>query len=135
MAQATLFPGIKAAIKELSDAYKLIVVSSTISAPINELLAKFDLSSFFIEVMGYEVQSSKVEKIKMVFSKYQTSAADCVFVTDTLGDIREAEKTGVGAVGVSWGFHDRETLLRGQPFAIVDSPAALPEAISKYFAK
>jgi len=133
--KARLFPGIETAIKELAETYRLIIISSTISAPINELLKKFGLFPFFAETFGNDVSGSKVEKIKMVFDKYKATPQDCVFVTDTLGDMREAEKTGVGAIGVSWGFHDQATLRRGNPFTIVASPAELPSAISKYFQK
>jgi phosphoglycolate phosphatase len=113
----------------------LIIISSTITSPISEFVKKYDLEKYFKEILGNDIHHSKVEKIKMVFEKYATSADQCVFVTDTLGDMLEAEKTGVGAIGVSWGFHSHETLRKGNPFKIVDKPEDLSVAISDYFLK
>ena len=133
--QATLFPGIKEVVEELSHGHELIVVSSTITSPIQGFLEKHRIGRYFSEVMGADVHTSKHEKIRMVFEKYNTNAAECVFVTDTLGDMHEARKEGVGAIAVSWGFHSRETLAKGQPFRIVETPYEILSAISDYFGK
>ena len=69
----------------------------------------------------------------MVLEKYGIQPNDCVFITDTLGDMREAKAAGVGAIGVSWGFHSRETLSKDEPLRIVESPQDMPRAISDYF--
>lgn len=69
----------------------------------------------------------------MVFAKYGVNSSNCVFITDTLGDLREASHTGVKAIAVDWGFHSRETLLKGEPFAIIDKPEELESAVSNIF--
>jgi len=71
----------------------------------------------------------------MVFSKYNTSAGRCVFITDTLGDIREAKEHETGIVACPWGFHTREMLEEGIPFRIVNKPADLSDAVADYFSK
>lgn len=63
------------------------------------------------------------------------TAADCVFITDTLGDMREAEEHGMEAIGCSWGFHPHTTLEKGLPFRIVDMPTELPDAVANYFGR
>ena len=70
----------------------------------------------------------------MIFETYGIGADDCVFITDTLGDMREAKEHAVGTIGVSWGFHPHATLEKGIPFRIVDQPSELPDAIQEYFA-
>lgn len=128
-------PGIEKVIKELAKSYTLIVISSTLTAPIQGLLEKYNLAPFFVEVMGNDVHTSKVEKMKMVFSKYNIDSNKCVFITDTLGDMREAKHVKMGSIGVTWGFHDRETLIRGEPFKIVEKPEDLVTTVSEYFKK
>jgi phosphoglycolate phosphatase len=123
------------AIAELAKTHRLIVVSSTISDPIREFLEAHGLRKHFSWIMGADVHTSKVEKIKMVFEKYGVAPNECVFVTDTLGDIREAERAKVGTIGVSWGFQSAETLARGAPFRIIHTPRDLTTAISDYFAR
>lgn len=127
------FPGMQDVIKNLSSSYELIIVSSTLSGIILEFTRKFGLDGIFKEIMGNDVHTSKTEKIKMIFEKYKTSAKNCVFVTDTLGDIMEAKKAGVGAIGVSWGFNTRETLANGNPFRVVSCPEELLSATKEYF--
>jgi phosphoglycolate phosphatase len=83
---------------------------------IGEFLTENGMTSYFDRIMGNAVHKSKEEKIKTVFAEYGTDASECIFVTDTLGDIREATKVNVGAIGVTWGFHERERLAQGKPF-------------------
>jgi len=131
--KARLFPGIEKVIEDLSHDYILIIVSSTITSPIQGFLERHHIGRYFSEVMGADVHTSKHEKIQMIFKKYETSAKDCVFITDTLGDIREAKKAEVGAIGVAWGFHTKETLKEGEPFRIVDTPSDITASVREYF--
>lgn len=133
--RSRIFPGIRDAIDALSAEFTLMVVSSTISAPIREYLALHHAAHYFSEIMGSDVHKSKEEKIRMIFTQYGMGPDSCVFVTDTLGDIREAAKLGVGAIGVTWGFHEPERLLRGSPFRLIEKPEDLPAAVSDYFAR
>ena len=135
MKNVGIVAGMDEVIKTLAQSYTLIVISSTLSAPIQELLEKYNLAQYFTEIMGNDVHKSKVEKMKMVFQRYAISNKECVFITDTLGDMREALQTEVATIGVSWGFHTRETLMKGQPFKIVESPSELVSAVSGYFNK
>ena len=132
--RAKLFSGMREVIEKLSHSYVLIVVSSTLTSPIQGFLEKHHIGRYFSEVMGADVHTSKHEKIKMVFEKYGTSAPECIFITDTLGDMREAEAAGMRAIGVSWGFHTKETLMKGEPFRIVETPQEISPAIADYFA-
>jgi len=131
---SVIFPGMREVISGLAKGYTLVIVSSTVSSSIQEYLDSHDLAQYFSLVMGADVHTSKVEKITMVFEKYKIGPRNCVFITDTLGDMHEAEKAGVGAIGVTWGFHASETLERGDPYRLVKSPRDLQAAISDYFA-
>jgi len=131
--EARVFEGITEVIKQLSENYSLIIISSTITTPIQEFLEKNNLTSYFVEVMGNDVHKSKIEKIKMVFAKYKTDSSNCVFITDTLGDLREASKVEVKAIAVSWGFHNHEILAKGSPYKIIDKPEELVDAVSDLF--
>jgi phosphoglycolate phosphatase len=131
--EVMIVPGIKEVVALLGKKYTLIVISSTITSPIQEFLEKYSLSQYFVQIMGNDVHKSKVEKIRMVFGKYNITAQDCVFITDTLGDMRESAEMQVGAIGVTWGFHKPETLRKGNPFCLVEKPNELALSVSKYF--
>jgi phosphoglycolate phosphatase-like HAD superfamily hydrolase len=128
------FPGSIRAVQELAEKYRLAIISSTISSPIMEFLKKYDAAHYFSDVMGNDVHPSKVEKMNMLFERYSLSPEHCVLITDTLGDMREAGHVHVGAIGVSWGYHERERLEKGNLFKIVEHPHELPEAVEAYFA-
>jgi phosphoglycolate phosphatase-like HAD superfamily hydrolase len=131
--EVMIVPGIKEVVALLGEKYTLIAISSTITSPIQEFLEKHSLSQYFVQIMGNDVHKSKVEKIRMVFEKYNITSQDCVFITDTLGDMREGAEMNVGAIGVTWGFHKPETLQKGYPFCLVEKPDELSLSVSKYF--
>lgn len=128
-----VYPGMRKVIHELSAEYTLIVISSSITAPIREWLEQYDLDGYFTEIMGADVHKSKVEKIRLVFDRYETEAEHCVFITDSLGDLHEAAKMKVPALAVDWGIHDRNRLAVGNPFAIVSTPKDIQPAIAAHF--
>ncbi len=130
-----IFPGMKEVIFELEKKYTLVIISSTLSFPIEEFLDSHDLRSHFDWVMGSDIHTSKVEKIKMVFERYNTTAEHCIFITDTLGDLREAEKMNVESLAVSWGFNTVETLRKGKHVIIVEKPEEIPSSIASFFEK
>ncbi len=128
-----MFSGMREVIEDFARNYTLIVISSTLSAPIAEFAESQGIGRCFTEIMGNDVHESKVHKIDMVFSKYGVGARDCVFITDTLGDMKEAAHHNVGSIGVAWGFQAEETLLEGKPFRVVKRPDGLPRAVLEYF--
>ncbi len=128
-------PGILGVIENLSHTYALIIISSTITSPIQEFIERYRATQYFIEIMGNDVHKSKVEKIKMVFSKYNINSKQCIFITDTLGDMKEASQLGVSSIGIIWGFQDKETLMKGNPITITKNPKELLLAITNYFGR
>lgn len=69
----------------------------------------------------------------MLYENYNADSANYLFVTDTLGDIREAEKCNIKSIAVAWGYHPVTTLEKGNPIAIVQTPKELVEAIRTSF--
>jgi phosphoglycolate phosphatase len=133
--EVTLVPHMDAVVCILASSYVLVIVSSSATTDIRRFLEKHSLADCFTEVLGGDVHESKVEKIRMIFEKNKLTSDDCVFITDTLGDMHEAKEHGVGTIGVSWGWHKHATLEKGIPFRIVDTPAELPDAVDDYFAR
>lgn len=126
--------GIGAVLHALAGKHPLIIVSSTIESPIQDYLSMHNLSKYFAEILGSDHEKSKAKKIRDVLARYKVKPQDVVFVTDTLGDIREALVAGVKTVGVTWGWHPRATLMKGSPDAIVERPDLLLAAIESQLA-
>ncbi len=116
---------IKEILRMLHKDYMLFIVSSGGTRNIADFLRNNNALGFFNEVLGLESSRSKEEKFKMIFAKYSLTPDECVFITDTLGDIIEANNAGIRTIAVSFGFHDRKTLEKGNPVAVVDDFDAL----------
>ncbi|MFM2381468.1 MAG: hypothetical protein RLZZ76_235 [Candidatus Parcubacteria bacterium] len=120
-----------APIKKLSQKYTLHINSSNGEDGLNSALEKAGIHECFQTVMGKETHKSKIEKFKMIFDEYKASIEDTIFVTDTLGDIKEAGKIGVKTIAETFGFHNSERLALGNPYAIVDSWDEIIEEIER----
>lgn len=131
--EVQIVPGMRDVIIELKKSHILIIISSTITNQILGFLKTHDLINHFTQIMGNDVHKSKVEKIKMVFESYGIGPDNCVFVTDTLGDMHEASLKNVGVIGITWGFHESGRLIRGKPFRLVEKPNDLLMAVCDYF--
>lgn len=127
------FPGIIDVLGELHESYTMVIVTSSVNAPVERYVKLHDIEKHFDWILGADIHRSKEVKIQMVFDKYGIEPSDCVFVTDTLGDMREAHAKHVPSIGVTWGFHERARLEKGDPVQIVDQPSELPQAIQNVF--
>ena len=120
-------------VSDLAKDYILVIVSSSYSSNIDNFLKKEGLRDSFSEILGSDVEQDKVIKIKKLLSDQNILPTDAIFITDTLGDIRDGNECNVKSIGVTWGAHDRERLDKGQPYAIVDDVLGLEEAIYQFF--
>lgn len=112
---------VKKELKNLSSKYDLYIISSNKEEILNTFLEKEDSKSFFKEVLGSEFNSCKQEKFKYLLKKYKLKKQEVIFVTDTLGDIKDANKTGIKTIAVDFGYHKVELLEKGNPMKIVSS--------------
>lgn len=122
---------IRKTLLEFGRAYMLFIVTSGGTKNISDYLGNNGILKIFEEVLGAEHHRSKVEKFKYIFDKYTLKPEQCYFVTDTLGDIIEANEVNIPTIAVDFGFHDRETLERGKPEKIVSSFHELRQIIEQ----
>jgi phosphoglycolate phosphatase len=134
MANVKVIPGMEDAVRELAKPYALIIISSTITSLIDGFLRSNRMLSYFEEFDGDEiVHNNKTERIAAALEKYGAQPGDCIFITDTLGDMREAARCGIASIGVEWGVQKKENLRKANPFRIVEKPEELFQAVSDYF--
>ncbi|MBU2416361.1 HAD hydrolase-like protein [Patescibacteria group bacterium] len=111
---------IKEALVSLSKDHKLFIVSSTINSIIEEYLNRHGLLDSFTEILGFDVETSKVKKFNMIFEKHNVSPSQAIFLTDTSGDIEEAMEAKINfIVGILGGYQDEDNLKKAKPNAIV----------------
>ncbi len=128
-----IFEGIPELLRELhSCGYTICLNTSASIQSSSPSLERHELIHFFDFLGTKEVSVRKTEKFEMIKEKYNAKADEMIFITDTLGDIREADHVGVPTIAVTWGIHDRGYFDR-EPhdnlIGIVDSVAELREKI------
>jgi len=117
-----LFKDIKSQIKRLSKKYILFIVSSNTTASVEKNLESNSLDiTLFKEIFGADKGVSKIDKLNLAFNRYSINKEEVIFITDTLGDIKECKAIGIKCIAVTWGFQKRKTIAKGKPFKILSS--------------
>lgn len=127
----TIDKSVKEEIEKLSRKYLIFIVSSNNEENIRNYFEKNCISGLITAIYGAETNYSKTEKFRLLLSQHRLNLKDCVFITDTLGDVTEANKVGIRTIAVDFGYHDREYLQKGKPFKIVSSFREIREIIQK----
>ena len=129
-----LYSGIKELLLSLhSDDHILTINTSAFEKNCLPLLENSQIKELFDFIATAEVSKSKIEKFKIIQDKYAIPKENVIFITDTLGDIREAEMAQIPSVAVTWGAHDRSYFTHDQYkylVGVVDSVGEL-EALIK----
>jgi phosphoglycolate phosphatase len=108
-------------IKELSGNFRLFINSGTADAVIYEYLKRHGTLDYFVEILGCDVETNKVKKFNTIFKKYKVLPDESIFITDTAGDIKEAQEAKINfIVGILGGYQSRESLEKAQPNAIAE---------------
>ncbi|MFA6105218.1 MAG: HAD hydrolase-like protein [Patescibacteria group bacterium] len=115
---------------KIKNKFELFIVSSNSELILNEYFENNNIIHIFKKVLGVETHRSKIEKFNALKNEYGIAKHNSIFVTDTLGDILEANKAGLNTIAVDFGFHDRTRLEKGNPLKIIsDFRELLPEII------
>ncbi|MDD3175638.1 MAG: HAD hydrolase-like protein [Candidatus Nanoarchaeia archaeon] len=118
--KSLLKPHIKEILIELSKNAPLFIITSDRTPAVQKYFQNHGIAQIITQIYGVEIHHSKEIKFSMLFKDHNLTKEECLFVTDTLGDILEAHKVGVKTIGVTeFGFHDALTLQKGNPYKII----------------
>ena len=117
-----IFYGLNKVVKKLSYRNSIAIITSNETVVVEHFLKAKKINCFQI-IIGSDKGLSKVEKIRMIQSKYPNSIY--YYIGDTKGDIVEGKRAGIKTVAVTWGWHDKEKLVKEKPEYIVHSPKEL----------
>ena len=133
--QVSMYDGAKELLNHLkSQGYILVLNTSALDHNCLPLLKNSGIENLFDFLATAELSKSKIEKFKMIKEKYDVPNTDILFVTDTLGDIREADIADIPTVAVTWGAHDKSYFSRephNNLINIIDSMSELKAFIEK----
>lgn len=144
-----LIPGIAEVVKSLAPTHTLVVISSNSMAVIRRSLVDAGVATCFSHVFSGDVEPSKAASMRRFLDDHNYAAlrqcvpsyvdsshsvleaADVFLVTDTVGDVIEANRVGIRTVGVAWGMHDEQSLLA----AGAERVALWPQELTAWFAE
>jgi phosphoglycolate phosphatase len=112
---------VKETLENLSKNYALGIVSSSYEYGIKDYLENNKIYGLFSFIYGCDTHKSKIYKFKKVLDEFKIKENECIYVTDTLGDILEAKEVGIKTVAVDFGYHERERLQKGNPLRIISN--------------
>jgi phosphoglycolate phosphatase len=118
------FPGVGELLRGLAARFDVVVVTSNEGAVVRAFLAREGLGDLVKEVLGVEVDGSKVNKIAAVMGRYPGQSR-CLYVGDTGGDMREGAAAGATPVGAGWGWHGPAVLSAAGAAYVAPTPADL----------
>ncbi len=123
-----MFEGMESLLKELHNLeYVLVLNTNAFDKNCLPLLERAGIKSLFDLIASAELSKSKTEKFKLIEEKYGVTKDSMLFITDALGDIREAEIAGVPTVAVTWGVHDDAFFKREEHPHLVGILHTVPE--------
>ncbi len=98
------------------------IISSNKEYILNKILENSNIENLFLDVLGSETHKLKTKKFILLKEKFNLNFKETVFITDSLGDLKEAsEFPELKTIGVTWGVHCRKNLKKGIPDFISDS--------------
>ena len=112
---------IKNTLENLAKNYTLGIISSSYEYGIKDYLQNNKIHDLFSFTYGCDTHKLKVHKFKKVLNNFKIKENECIYVTDTLGDILEANEAGIKTIAVDFGYHERERLEKGNPLKIISS--------------
>ena len=116
------YPEMVALLNALTEAYPVYVITANQTDMVERFLVRHGVTGVRA-VIGGDQEMSKVKRIRSVKKRYKDRTA--FYIGDTKGDMREARKARVQAVGVTWGWHSARKLREASPHHILVEPAEL----------
>lgn len=109
-------------IYKLAQEFPLYIISSTTGNIIREYLTRHHLLDCFTDILGNEIDTSKVRKFTILFNQYHINPQEVIFITDSSGDMREAQEVDIQwIVGILGGYQNKASLEQGKPDVIVEN--------------
>ena len=132
---STFFAGALQLVRDLSRSGMLLGVATGKSRRgLNRGLAELDCGEYFHATRCADETFSKPhpQMLLELMNELGVAPEETVMIGDTEYDLQMAKNAGVAAIGVSYGVHERERLLRLQPLICVDSIQDLTLCLNRH---
>ena len=118
------FPGVPELLNGLAERFDVVVVTSNAAGVVRDFMAREQLAGAVSDVLGVEVDVSKVRKIATIITRYPGQER-YFYVGDTRGDMLEGAAAGATPLGAGWGWHGAAALREAGAAFVAATPAEL----------
>lgn len=120
------YPGIEKVLARLHKNYVLVVASSKAEAYVKQILDHFQLTPYFDEIVGAEMDGRRTQKKDVIAEalrrlQLEKHRDEVLMVGDKEHDVLGAMEEGIRCLAVGYGYGTREELEAAEPAAIVDT--------------
>lgn len=138
-----VYDGVVEMLEELrADGYDLLVATSKPQRFTERIMEHFDLAKYFTLLVGSDDENGRNTKGKVIAHALQSYAemkkssieevkSKAIMVGDRHHDIDGAKENGIDALGILWGYGDRQELEAAGAQYIIEVPEALDDTISE----
>ncbi len=129
-----LFPGAPDVLETLrGQAWELAVATGKSRRGLDRVLEGLAMSDYFEATRCADETRSKPDPLMLteILAERGKSAAEAVMIGDSEYDLEMAARAGIASIGVSFGVHSPERLVRHAPLAIVDKLTELPALLAQ----
>ncbi|MBK9781882.1 MAG: HAD family hydrolase [Anaerolineales bacterium] len=126
-----IFDGVSEVIQHFSTNHKIAIVTTNSSQNVHAFLTQHGLDSLVHAVYGVDTPGSKAQKISIARERFVENGEAVFMIGDALSDVRAAKEAGVTSIAVTWGHQGLETLIKGKPEYVVNSPHELIGVIER----
>lgn len=131
-----IYPNVKNTLSLLKEkGYTLCTASSKPQIYVEKILQHFDIAQYFTIIGGSTLDGKICEKedvIMLVLNQLGADRQDVVMVGDTRFDLIGAEKMGLDAIGVTYGFASKEELRNYPHIALIDDISEITDVLQVY---
>ena len=120
--ECEMYKNIDVVLQKLKEnGFNLFVATSKPTIFAKDILEKLQLSPFFIEIAGSEMDNSRSKKYEIInylVEKYHLSKDETLMVGDKSNDVIGGQKAEVDTLGVLYGYGDYEEISSSHPTLI-----------------
>ena len=131
--QLPIVDGMDKVVLETQKMGKSFIVSSGCEENIKSFFENKNICKNLCTIYGVETHPSKEKKFEKIIAETKADKRNVLFITDTLGDIIEANTIGIASIAVTWGFQRIDTLQKGAPFGFANTSEEVLNLIRQYF--
>jgi AHBA synthesis associated protein len=125
-----IFPGMKQAVIDVAQSYRLAIVTGNTSRIVGRFLNEYSLADCFEMILG-SVPGNRADKLKQIMATLGTPPGKAYLVGDAVSDVRVARETGLVSIAVGWGHQSEAHLRQAKPDHLVHTPQELSELLIK----